>query len=189
MWDHSGTSDEALLLGFGLGDTVAATQLVRRYQQRLYGLAVSILGDRTLAGDVVQEAFVRAFRRSESYDARRGTVATWLLTITRNLSIDALRLRRAVPTDPAVLADSSPPDPADDFEDAVVSTAEAVRLKAALASLSPEHRRAVALASFYGRTAREVGEHESIPLGTAKTRIRDGLMKLRAQLVDAGVGE
>ena len=93
-------SDEALLFGLGQGDPVAGTTFVRRYQGRVYGLARSIVGDSTQAEEVAQEALIRAWRRASSYDARRGSVSTWVLTITRNLAVDALRRKGARPADP-----------------------------------------------------------------------------------------
>ncbi|MEV1179256.1 sigma-70 family RNA polymerase sigma factor, partial [Nonomuraea sp. NPDC049784] len=85
------------------GDARAATVLVRRYQARVFGLARAIVGEAALAEEVAQEAFVRAWRHAAAYDARRGAVPTWLLTITRNLAIDALRMRRELPVDPQAL--------------------------------------------------------------------------------------
>src|SRR5947199_9763151 len=87
-------SDESLLAGLGSGDRRAASAFVGRFERRVYGLALTVVGDRVLAEDVAQEALTRAWRHAEAYDPRRGSVATWLLTITRNLAIDAIRLRR-----------------------------------------------------------------------------------------------
>jgi len=108
MWvprpgDHDALSDEALLAGLGVGEADTGAAFVRRFQRRTFGLALSIVGDPGLAEDVAQEAMAKAWRHAQAYDPRRGSVATWLLTITRNLAIDALRLRRAQPTDPEVL--------------------------------------------------------------------------------------
>ena len=98
-----GTSDEALLAGLANGDREAAAAFVRRFQKRVYGLALGIVGDAGTAEDVAQEAFTRAWRRADGYDARRGRVLTWLLTITRSTAIDVVRLRRAQPMDPELL--------------------------------------------------------------------------------------
>src|SRR3954465_15445298 len=94
-------SDETLLEGLGAGDRRAAVAFVKRFERRVYGLALTVVGDRALAEDIAQEALTRAWRHAEAYDPRRGAVATWLLTITRNLAIDAIRLRRAHPRPPA----------------------------------------------------------------------------------------
>ncbi|HEV8065057.1 MAG TPA: sigma-70 family RNA polymerase sigma factor, partial [Acidimicrobiales bacterium] len=82
------------------GDEGAGVAFVRRYQRRVFGLAFSIVGDADMAEDIAQEALVRAWRHAPVYDSRRASVTTWVLTITRNLSIDVLRMRRASPMDP-----------------------------------------------------------------------------------------
>ncbi|MEA2685242.1 MAG: hypothetical protein QOE93_437 [Actinomycetota bacterium] len=183
MW---GAADDALLAGFGMGDAEAATSFVRRHQARVYGLARSIVSDPALAEDVAQEAFVRAWRHAAAYDARRGSVNTWLLAITRNLAIDALRLHRPAPVDPSTIADfdvrSAGTGPSDGPAAAAELASDMVRMRAALAALPEEQRRAVVLAALCGRTAKEVGESEGIPLGTAKTRIRTGLIRVRDTL-------
>ena len=95
-----GVADDALLAGMAVGDERAGVAFVRRYQRRVYGLAVSMVGDPVLAQDIAQEAFLRAWRHAQVFDRRRASVSTWMLTITRNLAVDALRLRRPVVTDP-----------------------------------------------------------------------------------------
>ncbi|HEY4375934.1 MAG TPA: sigma-70 family RNA polymerase sigma factor, partial [Acidimicrobiales bacterium] len=92
-------SDDALLAAMAAGDGEAATAFVRRYQRRVFGVAYSVLGDRGRADDVAQEAFAKAWRHGTTFDARRGSVTTWLLTITRNLAIDTLRSQRLRPVD------------------------------------------------------------------------------------------
>ncbi|MBV9254744.1 MAG: sigma-70 family RNA polymerase sigma factor, partial [Actinobacteria bacterium] len=135
-----------------------------------------------LAEDVAQEAFVRAWRHAANYDARRAAVPTWLLAFTRNLAIDTVRVRRAEPMEPdAIVAlqlettDAAPPD-------AAASNEDADRLRRALAELPVDQRRAVVLASIRGLTAQEISDAEAIPLGTAKTRIRAAMIKLRSSL-------
>lgn len=177
-----GSSDEALLAGMAVGDEEAAIAFVRRYQRRVFGLAIGIVGDPVLAEDVAQEALLRVWRHAPVYDARRGGVTTWVLTITRNLAIDALRLRRAVPTDPDDLVSLAAASTGRDPEAAAVTGDAVARVRVALATLPPPQRRALVMAALYGRTAAEVSEAEAIPLGTAKTRIRGGLMKLRAAM-------
>ena len=181
----TGLSDEALLEGMGLGERAAATAFVKRFQARVYGLALSIVGDPLLAEDLAQEALTKAWRNAGTYDARRGAVATWLLTITRNLAIDALRLHRARPSEPHPMLtfDIPSPDPGPAEAAVVADTARGVR--GAVALLPIDQRRALVLAAFYGRTAKEIADMEGIPLGTAKTRIRAGMIKLRG-LLDQG---
>ncbi len=182
-------SDDALLAGLATGDADAAAAFVRRFQRRVFGLALSIVGDGALAEDISQEAFVRAWRHAGAYDPRRGTVTTWLLAITRNLSIDALRLRRPVAIDPESVLAMQQPSTARSPEDHAAVSADVARLRNALIELPAEQRRALVLAAFHGQTAREVGDTEGIPLGTAKTRIRTAMLRLRAALVSEGQGD
>jgi RNA polymerase sigma factor (sigma-70 family) len=168
-----------------VGDEQAAAAFVRRYQRRVFGLAVGMLGDPGVAEDVAQEALLRAWRHAPVFDARRGSVTSWILTITRNLAIDAIRRRRAVPTDPEVLVSLGLAETNDSAEDVSTAGHLGPELRTALAALPVEQRRATLLAALYGRTAEEISTSESIPLGTAKTRIRAGLSKLRAALRDA----
>jgi RNA polymerase sigma-70 factor (ECF subfamily) len=177
-----GLSDEALLTGMAHGDDGSAVAFVRRYQKRVFGLAYSMIGDAGAAEDVAQEALIRVWRHAPVFDARRGSVTTWVLTITRNLAIDALRMRRSIPTDPddfvalgLVSNERSP-------EDRAMLADAGPELASALGTLPPEQRRALVLAAVYGRTAAEVADEESIPLGTAKTRIRAGMSKLRVAM-------
>jgi RNA polymerase sigma-70 factor (ECF subfamily) len=175
-------SDEALLASMALGDERAAVMFVRRYQRRIYGLARALLGNDALAEEVSQEAMLRVWRHAPVFDARRASVATWVLTITRNLAIDALRVRRSVPVDPASMVELLGGD--DSVDRAVDSSIAQRTVRLALSSLPLEQRRAVVLAALYGHSAAEVAEYESIPLGTAQGRIRLGLVKLRAELLE-----
>jgi RNA polymerase sigma factor (sigma-70 family) len=174
--------DDALLAGLAIGDAEAAVAFVRRFQRRVYGLALTVTGDRALAEDVAQDAFVRAWRSAAVYDPRRGSVLTWLLTITRNLAVDALRLHRADPVDPDVLTALTPPSPERLPDDRAVVRDEVEAVRRAMQDLPAEQRRALVLAAVYGRTAVEISRSEGIPVGTAKTRIRSGLLKLRSRL-------
>jgi RNA polymerase sigma factor (sigma-70 family) len=174
-----GSSDEALLAGFATGDRDASAAFVRRFQRRAFGLARTIVGDRGTAEDVAQEAFVRAWRYAGGYDARRGTVLTWLLTIVRNVAVDRLRLRQPEPLDPDLLASKLQLHDTRPARDEHSSVIEREHLRRALATLPEEQRRALLLASYLGRTAAEIAELEAIPLGTAKTRIRTAMTRLR----------
>src|ERR687887_56907 len=99
-----GLSEETGWGGRASGAAGAAAGFVRRLQSRVYGLALTMLRDADLAEEVAQETFVRAWRHAATYDARRGRVPTWLLAIARNLAIDRVRMRSAVPVDPEVIA-------------------------------------------------------------------------------------
>ncbi len=175
-------SDEALLAGMASRDPGAAAAFVRRFQSRVYGLALTILGDQGDAEEAAQEVFVRAWRHAEAYDAARGGVAPWLLTITRNVAVDMLRLRRAVPVDPSALLFLELPVTEPGPEERGLAAAEACRVRSAIAELPAEQRRALAFAAFFGRTAREISAIEDAPLGTIKTRIRTAMLKLHAEL-------
>ena len=175
------TSDEALLSGMALSDDRAGLVFVRRYQHRLFGLAIGIVGDARVAEEVTQEAFIRIYRHAEVFDARRASVSAWAFTITRNLAIDVLRVRRDIPTDPedrvflALMSNDGIPD-------AVVAADTVGRVRVALADLPIEQRRAILLAAMYGWSAAEIALTDGIPLGTAKGRIRLGMAKLRGAL-------
>jgi RNA polymerase sigma factor (sigma-70 family) len=171
-----GLSDETVLAAMGAGDADAAAVFVRRFQARVYGLALTMLRDPALAEDVAQDTFLRAWRHAGTYDARRGQVATWLLTIARNAALDRARLRSATPLDPDIVAaelDRAAPD------DGVV---ERAHVRGAVAELPADQRRALVLSMYAGRTAREISEIDGVPLGTVKTRIRAAMTKLRATL-------
>ena len=171
-------SDEALLAGLASGDADDAAAFVRRFQRRVYGLAWTILRDDDLADDVAQETFVRAWRHAGGYDPRRGRVAAWVLTIARNLAIDRARTRRLAPADPDVVAAAVDVS----GRDAMPDVGERDRVRQALSALPDEQRRALVLAVYAGRTAREISEMDGVPLGTVKTRIRTAMLSLRETL-------
>jgi len=176
-------SDETLVAGLAAGDRDAASAFVQRFERRVFGLARTIVADDRAAEDIAQEAFVRAWKHAGAYDPRRGSVVGWLLTITRNLSIDAVRVRVPLAFDPSDLVGvDRASDERGPVEHAELSD-DRERLRAALAGLPEDQCRAVVLAGLLGYTAREVGEIEDIPLGTAKTRIRTALLRLRTALV------
>jgi len=175
-------SDESLLAGLGSNDPEATTAFVRRFQNRVFGLAFTILGDRDAANEVAQEAFVRVWRHSAVFDARRGTVSGWLLTITRNLALDAVRLRRVIPVDPSASVLLSQPSTAPMPDEELTTPSELRRVSAAIDDLPEEQRRALLLSVLCGMSASEISEHDGVPLGTVKTRIRLALMKLRVAL-------
>jgi RNA polymerase sigma factor (sigma-70 family) len=123
------------------------------------------------------------------YDSRRGSVRGWLSTIAHNLAVDVIRARSATPVDPADLSAVLTAVTDETPERSVVASESAAGLRRALAGLPEEQAKAVAMAGIYGMTAREISESEGIPLGTAKTRIRYGMQKLRAVYLPEGVGD
>jgi RNA polymerase sigma factor (sigma-70 family) len=172
-------SDESLMAGMADGDQDAAAAFVRRYQARVYGLALTIIGVPAVAEEVAQEAFIRAWKHAATYDARRGRVSTWLLTITRNAAVDAVRYRHEDPIDPsllmALLSPEQPPAPEDDLDTSLV-------LREALSDLPREQSGPILLMAFSGMTAKEIAARDGVPLGTVKSRVRRGLRALRQRL-------
>src|SRR4051794_33158574 len=146
VWD---ASDEALIAGLAMGDADAALAFVRRFQRRVYGCALAVVGDPGRAEDVAQEAFVRAWRHAAIFDARRASVATWLLTITRNLAIDAVRVERVRPADSVGVLDLTIVDRAPEPVEVATRSSEVDRVTSALRDLPAEQRRAVVLASIH----------------------------------------
>lgn len=173
-----GLPDETLLAGLGAGDADLSLAFVRRFQRLVFGVALTVTSDRTAAEDVAQQTFEQAWRHAQVYDSRRGTVRAWLTTIAHNLAVDVLRARTSAPVDPddlpALLTAVT-----DTPERLAVAHDNAAGLRRALADLPAPQARAVAMAGIYGMTARQIADTEDIPLGTAKTRIRDGMQKLR----------
>lgn len=181
--DPSEVSDETLIAGMASGDEQAAIMFVRRFQRRCYGLAYSLIGEASVAEDVAQEALARAWRHAPVFDPRRGSVVSWVLTITRNLAVDAMRLRRSVPVDADELVAMLGQDPR--AEQAFAAPELNAVVRRALATLGADQQRAIVLAALYGLTAQEVADRESIPLGTAKGRIRAALRNLRLVVTEA----
>jgi RNA polymerase sigma-70 factor (ECF subfamily) len=176
-------SDEALLAGFATGDPGTAAAFVRRFQGRVYGLALTIVRQPPVAEEVAQETFARVFRHAGNYDARKGRVSTWLLSIARNLAIDVTRMRRLDPVDPEVIAAevslTSHEPPTDEMG---MQPDEREQLRSAITELPDDQKRALVLAAYMGRTAREISDLDDVPLGTVKTRIRTAMLKLREEL-------
>jgi RNA polymerase sigma factor (sigma-70 family) len=177
-------TDEALLDALGIGDRDAAEVFVARFQRQVYGVALAVCRDRGLAEEVAQDTFERAWRHAGSYDPRRGSVRTWLLVICRRRAIDHLRVRRPGPLDPATVAGMADLlGPARDRgPDTAAERDEVDRMRARLLGLPREQCRVLLLAGLGGHTAAEVAELEGIPLGTAKTRLRSALRRLRDEL-------
>jgi RNA polymerase sigma factor (sigma-70 family) len=186
---HAEVADDALVAGLAVEDADAATAFVRRFQAKVFGMAVSVTRDPALADDVAQEAFLRAWRSASTYDSVRGSVAAWLLTITRNVAIDAVRARRAMPSEDdeldRLLQSTLGAGTGNDVTgEAAAARVDAARVVDRLRRIPPDQARAVVLAVFGGCTAEEIGLREGIPLGTAKTRIRTGLRRLRQGATD-----
>ncbi|MFD4607887.1 RNA polymerase sigma factor [Streptomyces sp. NPDC058440] len=180
--------DEALLSGLAAGDPELAVSFVRRFQHRVFGVAVAVTGDPQLAEDIAQQTFERAWRHAQIYDSRRGSVTTWLTTIAHNLAIDAVRSRRqelVAPEDLDAILDVVSDTP----ERHALADEASSRLRAAVAELPREQGRALVMAGIYGMTAQQIADWEHIPLGTAKTRVRAAMGKLRTTLASFQRGD
>lgn len=174
--------DETLLAGYSSGDEELTVAFVRRFQSRIYGVALAVIGESGSAEDVAQQAFEKAWRHGHTYDPRRGSVTTWLAAITRNLAIDATRVRRPAPVDAETLLGRVVAG-GDGPEHSALAGESAAELRSALRLLPREQARALVLSGIGGLSASQVAASEGIPLGTAKTRIRTGMHRLRAALV------
>ena len=167
---------------FGQRDPAAAEVLYERFAARIYGLGIVMLGNESAAQDLVQDTFVKLWRSADRFDQARGRLDTWVLLVARSLAIDALR-RRVLEARTAEGAQPGVDVSAEPGPDEVAETGDlAARARRAMTTLSPGQRAALELAYFGGKTSAEVAELEGIPLGTAKTRIRTALLKLREEL-------
>lgn len=177
-------NDAALMSAFAGRDPRAADELYGRFSSRIYGLGIVMLGSESSAQDLVQDTFVKLWRNADRYDTARGKLETWVLLVARSLAIDSLR-RRVLES--RSLEALGPPDEADHrpLPDELAATGDlADRARHAMASLSDQQRAALELAYFGGKTSAEVAELEGIPIGTAKTRIRTALLRLREALTE-----
>ena len=176
-------SDAALVAAMQRRDADALAELYDRHAARLLGLAYRILGETGEGEEVVQEVFLYAWRSSGSFDSTRGSVLAWLLVATRSRAIDRIRTRR-----PVAAADASGRDPLDDLrapgdvEGESASREWETVCREAIRELPLDQRQALELAYFDGLTHHEIAERTTTPLGTVKTRIRLGLMKLRERM-------
>jgi RNA polymerase sigma-70 factor (ECF subfamily) len=174
--------DGALMRAFARRDQAAAEELYGRFASRVYGLGIVMLGNDAMAQDLVQDTFVKLWRSAERFDAGRGRLETWVLLVARSLAIDALRRSvldaRSMEKVGVERETSSEAGP----EEIAETDDLAERARAAMALLSDGQRAALELAYFGGKTSAEVAELEGIPIGTAKTRIRTALLRLREAL-------
>ncbi|GMR09578.1 MAG: sigma-70 family RNA polymerase sigma factor [Anaerolineae bacterium] len=175
------TPDDATLMRkVAGGDRRAFLALYDSYAAKVYGLALRVVSDPMTAEEVTQDAFVRLWTRAETFNPHRGRLSSWLLTITRRIAIDQIRLeaRRPPewkPSDPAKAMESVP-DPASQTEEARWAT-----LRFALDKLPDEQRSVIELAFYHGMSHSQIAEYQSTPLGTVKTRLRLGMEKLRRE--------
>lgn len=158
--------------------------LYDRVSSLAYGMALRIARNPDAAQDAVQEAFLRVWRRADTFDPERGRARPWFLRLVRNVAIDQLRsrgVRGRAEMDNA--HDPSADLPSEQPDDVAAREERAARIRSALAGLPPDQRRAVEIAYFEGLSHSEIAEREGMPLGTVKTRIREGVLRLRAFIV------
>jgi RNA polymerase sigma-70 factor (ECF subfamily) len=163
------------------GDEQALASLYDRYRLILFGLMLRILHSRAEAEDVLQEVFLQAWKKASNYDEARGRPFTWLVTLARSRAIDRLRSldsRERVAQDAAREVVEEVSDAATD----AIRAEQSEVVRRALGELPSEQRRALELAYFEGLTQSEIAERLNSPLGTVKTRMRSGMMKLRETL-------
>ena len=184
---YGGLRDDQLVELVAQQDAGALEALYDRYGRAAYSLARRILTEETLAQDVVQEVFLSLWRDARRFDAGRGTVATYLLSMTHHRAVDVVRreenLRRWRTSDEGLELE---PDPKARVEDEVEASERRAEVRSALAELPAAQREALLLAYFGGYTQREVAALVGVPLGTVKTRMAAGMRKMKAALRDAG---
>jgi RNA polymerase sigma-70 factor (ECF subfamily) len=184
--DVRGADDASLARAVAAGDEPALAELYHRHGGTAFALARRVLADRAVAEEVVQEVFVRVWRDPDRFDPERGSMRAWLCAQVHGRAVDRLRAdtaRRAREEREAFRT----PIVDDDLERAVIELTESEAVRRALASLAPGERDAIELAYFGGHTYREVAVLLEQPEGTVKSRIRAGLLRLRAALIEEGL--
>jgi RNA polymerase sigma-70 factor, ECF subfamily len=179
-------NDVALLSAIAARDEVALAQLYDRYRAILFGLLMRILNNREEAEDVLQEVFLQVWRKAEDFDENRGRPFTWLVTLARSRGIDRLRTLAARER----VAEAGAREPSEEISDAATDAFKSEQrglVSDALAKLPDEQNRPIMLAYFEGLTQSEIATNLGAPLGTVKTRMRTGMIRLRELL--AGQGE
>ena len=175
-------ADRAALARISGGELAALEELYDRYKTMAYSIAYRITNDATLAEDVVQDAFLGAWRNAARYMEGRGSVKTWLLSIVHHRAIDAIRRRRPTSELPEIDAGLPEALTLPDVWAEVSASLDAVTVREALVALSDVQREALELAYFGGLTQQEIAERTGTPLGTVKSRMRLGLLAMRRSL-------
>jgi RNA polymerase sigma-70 factor (ECF subfamily) len=170
----------------GRGDEAAFAQLYDATSARAYGLAVRVVRDPSQAEEVVQESFLEIWRTASRFDAGKGRAVSWILTLVHRKAVDRVRSAEASTRRDTTYHQGSQTVEHDSTAEAAHASMEARRVRQALDSLTEVQRVALELAYFKGYTHTEVAQMLDLPVGTAKTRIRDGLIRLRDTM---GVGQ
>jgi RNA polymerase sigma-70 factor (ECF subfamily) len=184
---RSELSDLELAQALVAGEIDAVNVLYVRYGRLAYSLAVRILGDPGRAEEVVQDAFVRVWKRAASFDATRGSLRTWLLTVVRNRAVDSLRGTTHERQELELLVELRAEGQGSDPWREVSQSLERTAVRDALGVLPSEQRQAVELAYFSGYSQQEISRMVNVPLGTIKSRTRLALEKLYSYLQGRGL--
>lgn len=185
--DYISLRDDELMDRLGRRDIAAFEALYDRYGDLVFSVALRVVGDTYVAEDIAQDVFLRVWRRPEQFDLNRGKFVTWLLSVTRNRSIDERRSRgrrlRHESLPPAEEDDAIPSgNDRDDPALATVISLDRQAVREAMLILPPEQKLAIHLAYFGGLTQQEIANQLGQPLGTIKTRIRLGMQKMRGAI-------
>ncbi len=177
--DVTGTSLEELLRLTGIGDRDSFAALYDRVAPRLHGLVVRILRDHAQSEEVTQEVFLQVWSNASSFDHSRGSALSWLMTLAHRRAVDRVRSAQAQSVRDGDYESRRDRPVLDPTSEEVEDRWQAHAVRTAVIDLGPPHQEALEMAYFHGMTHREVSIALGVPLGTAKTRIRDGLHKLR----------
>jgi RNA polymerase sigma-70 factor, ECF subfamily len=172
----------AALVRVAAGDRAALRMVYQDTSAKLFGVLLRILNDRGEAEDVLQEVFVTVWRKAGSFDPAKASPITWLVTIARNRAIDRLRAGRGSRRTEPIGAADDVSDPAPAAAERVEQAQEERRLASCLEELEAQHAAAIRAAFLDGATYDELARRMGVPLGTMKSWIRRGLLKLRACL-------
>jgi RNA polymerase sigma-70 factor (ECF subfamily) len=175
----------ALLRLLARGDEQAFAELYDATAARVHGLVLRVIRDPSQAEEVTQEVFLQVWRTAARFDEDKGSPLAWLMTLAHRRAVDRVRAAEAVSRQDTSYHQNSHVVDHDSTAEAAEKSMEARRVRAALAELTPVQREALELAYFGGYTHSEVAVMLDLPVGTAKTRIRDGLIRMRDAI---GVG-
>lgn len=178
-------SSEALMSRVARGDTEAFAVLYDRLAPAVHGTARAVLRDPDHAAEVLQEVMLEAWRTAVRYDPAQGSARTWFVTLAHRRAVDRVRAVQAQRDRDQRVLDASHHSPFDSVAEEVEESMERTAVRRCLETLTPTQRDAVVLAYYGGRSYREVAEELSAALPTVKSRIRDGLLRLRTCLAGA----
>src|SRR5918912_4572761 len=178
-------SDEQLMTNLdGPGVEAALSKLYDRYSRTVFGVGLKILGNRSMAEELVQEVFLKVWRSSGTFDPARGSFSTWLYRVTRSVALDLYRkrARRVRPVSDGDPHLESSRDPSAGPQEIVDESWLSWRVSRALEVLDAPHREVIDLAYFGGLSQREISERTGVPLGTVKSRSAKAFNRLRGEL-------